>query len=81
MQKEYDTLFHTDSIILTKGIDFSSIYYRPYPVHTLIQIVYMGNVIYDRISTIEMIRKAIDEINTIEKKIVLNIYTKNRIES
>ena len=81
MKKEYDALFHTNSIILTKGIDFSSISYHPYSVHTPIQMVYMGNVIYDRISTIEMIGKAIDEINTIEKKIMFNIYTKNPIDS
>lgn len=81
MKKEYDALFHTNSIILTKGIDFSSISYHPYPIHAPIQMVYMGNVLYDRISTIGMIGKAIDEINTIEKKIVFNIYTKNPIDS
>ena len=81
MKKEYDALFHTDSIILTKGIDFSSISYHPYPIHTPIQMVYMGNVIYDRISTIEIIGKTIDGINSNEKKIVLNIYTKNPIDS
>ena len=81
MKREYDAAFHTDSLILTKGIDFSSVSYQPYQVHTPLQMVYMGQVIYDRISTIEMIGKAIDEINENEKKIELNIYTKNPIDS
>ena len=81
MKREYDALFDTDSTILTKGIDFSKISYHSKSIHMPIQMVYMGQVIYDRISSLELIGKALDEINKDEKKIVLNIYTRNPIEA
>lgn len=82
MKKEYDSIFGTNSIVLTKGIDFSSVTYHSYVAHHPIQMVYMGQVIYDRLSSLEYIGKALDEINEDEKEkqIVLNIYTNNPIE-
>lgn len=80
MKKEYDAVFGTDSIVLTKGIDFSSVSYHLSEVHHPIQMVYMGKIIYDRISSLELIGRALDEINKDEKHIVLNIYTNNLIE-
>lgn len=80
MKKEYDEAFHLDSIILTRGIDFSSVTYHPYQPHNPIQLVYMGQVIYDRISTIEMIGRVLDEINAEEKRFILSVYTKNPVD-
>ena len=80
MKKEYDSIFGTDSIVLTKGIDFSSVSYHPYVAHQPVQMVYMGQVIYDRFSSLELIGRALDEINKDEKRIILNIYTNNPIE-
>lgn len=80
MKREYDVLFGTDSVVLTKGIDFTTASYSPKPVHKPVQMVYMGQVIYDRISSLELIGKALDEINKEEQKVVLNIYTKNPID-
>jgi len=80
MKREYDALFGTDSIILTKGIDFSSITYPSIKVHTPVQMVYMGQIIYDRLSSLELIGRALDEINKDGQRIVLNIYTRNPIE-
>lgn len=81
MKKEYDEAFHLNSIVLTKGIDFSSVFYQPYQPHTPIRMVYMGNIIYDRISSLEMIGRVIDGINAVDKLIILSIYTKNPIDS
>ena len=81
MKKEYDEAFHLDSIVLTKGIDFSTITYHPYESHTPIRLVYMGQVIYDRISTIEMIGRVLDEINAEQKQFLFSVYTRNPIDS
>lgn len=80
MKKEYDRAFHLDSIVLTKGIDFSTVTYQPYESHTPIRLVYMGQVIYDRISTLEMIGRVLDQIDAKEKRFVLSIYTKNSVD-
>lgn len=81
MKKEYDRLFGTNSILLTKGIDFSSSSFHPHKVSKPIQMVYMGQIIYDRLSSLQLIGKALDEINKEEHRIVLNIYTRNPIDS
>lgn len=81
MKREYDSIFGIDSIVLTKGIDFSSVSYHPYESHHPIQMVYMGQIIYDRLSSLELIGKALDEINKDGKEIILNIYTNNSTES
>lgn len=80
MKSEYDAQFGTNSTILAKGIDFSKISYHPQSVHKPIQMVYMGQVIYDRLSSLELIGMALDEINEGEQHIVLNIYTRTPIE-
>ena len=80
MKKEYDAIFGTDSIVLTKGIDFSSVSHHPYAAHQPVQMVYMGKIIYDRFSSLELIGRALDEINQDVKHIILNIYTNNSIE-
>ncbi len=83
MKNEYDKIFGTNSLILTKGIDYSKLSYKPYIIHNPIRLIYMGQIIYDRISTIIMISKIIDEINIQlhGQKIILKIYTNNFIDS
>lgn len=75
MKREFDQLFGIDSIVLTKGIDFSD---RQFVITTPtipINMVYAGQLIYGRLSTVERIGEALDQINNRERKIVLNIYT------
>lgn len=81
MKKEYDEAFHLNSIILTRGLDFSSITYQPFQPHNPIRLVYMGKVIYDRISSLELIGCVLDRINAKEKRFVLSIYTNNPVDS
>jgi hypothetical protein len=79
MKKEFDNIFGIDSCVLTKGIDFSERRFVPYMPKDPIKMVYMGQLIYDRISSIEMLAKALDVINGEKNRILLNIYTGTQI--
>ena len=79
MKKEFDGIFGINSCMLTKGIDFSNRQFVPYNPEDPINMVYMGQLIYDRISSIVMLAKALDVINAKGKQIVLNIYTGTQI--
>lgn len=75
MKREFDGLFGIDSIVLTKGIDFTG---KPFEVKTPshpVNMVYAGQLIYGRLSTVGKLAAVLDDINSDEKKIVLNIYT------
>ena len=80
MKREYDSIFGTDSIFLTKSIDFSSVTFHPYQIHQPVRMVYMGQIIYDRLSSLELVGKALDEFNKEKQHIVLDIYTNNFID-
>lgn len=75
MKKEFDSLFGIDSIVLTKGIDFTDRQFTEAAPSDPINMVYAGNLIYGRLSTIEKLAIALDEINSSGKRIVLSIYT------
>lgn len=79
MKHEFDSLFGINSCVLTKGIDFSNRHFVPYNPKDPINMVYMGQLIYDRISSIVMLAQALDIINSKNKQIVLNIYTGTQI--
>lgn len=75
MKREFDGLFGIDSIVLTKGIDFTD---RPFEEKELsrpVDMVYAGQLIYGRLSTVEKLATVLDNINSNERQIVLNIYT------
>lgn len=81
MKKEYDAVFGINSILLTKGIDFSKLSYKSYQVHKPIKIVYLGQVIYGRIFTLIAIAEALGKINSNGVKMRLYIYTNNPISN
>ncbi len=75
MKREFDSLFGIESIVLTKGIDFTGrLLEEKEPSHP-VNMVYTGQLIYGRLSTVQEIAAVIDAINKNEKQIVLNIYT------
>ena len=80
MKTEYDKIFNVNSKILTKGIDYSDKEFKPYKVVEPIKMVYMGQIIYDRLSVLQELGKIIDDINVVGKKIQLDIYTTNHID-
>lgn len=74
-KEEYDRLFNTDSVILTKGIDFSAIPYEEKPLNKPIKMVYTGKLIIGRWLSLAKIAEALGEINKNETKVELDIYT------
>ena len=75
MKREFDSLFGINSIVLTKGIDYTD---RPFIEVTLnapVNMVYAGNLIYGRLSTLEKLAPALDEINKRHRRIVLTVFT------
>lgn len=74
-KEEYDRLFNTNSVILTKGIDFSVIPYEEKPLNMPIKMVYTGKLIIGRWLSLAKIAEALGEINKEETKVELDIYT------
>ena len=75
MKREFDSLFGIDSIVLTKGIDFTDRPFEEKEPSRPVNMVYAGQLIYGRLSTVEKLATVLDDINRSEKQIVLNIYT------
>lgn len=80
MKTEYDNIFNVNSKILTKGIDYIDKEFKPYHIDFPIKMVYLGQIIYDRISVLQALGGIIDNINTENKKVLLDIYTTNTID-
>ena len=74
-KEDTDNLFGTDSLILTKSIDFSNRPYSPHPLNKPIKFVYTGKLIIGRDKTLAMIADAINEVNKDGIKAELNIYS------
>lgn len=70
-----DKLFGTHSIVLTKGIDYSKLSYEDKKINTPIKMVYTGNLLIGRASSLVAISKALANINKEDIKIELDIYT------
>ena len=74
-KEEYDRIFGTDSEILTKGIDFSTIPYEEKPLNKPVKMVFTGKLIIGRWLSLAKIAEALGEINKDETKVELDIYT------
>lgn len=74
-KEEYDKLFGTDSVIMTKGIDFSQIPFEEKPLNNPIKMVYTGKLIIGRWLSLSKIAEAMADINKDKTKIELDIYT------
>ncbi len=74
-KEEYDREFGTDSVIMTKGIDFSKIPFEQNPLNKPIKMVYTGKLIIGRWKSLAQIAEAFGEINKEQTKIELDIYT------
>lgn len=74
-KEEYDRLFNTDSVILTKGIDFSNIPYEEKPLNKPIKMVYTGKLIIGRWLSLAKIAENLGDINKDGTKVELDIYT------
>jgi len=72
---ETDRDFGTNSIVLTKGIDYSKITFDKRKSNTPLKMVYTGNLLIGRATSLVAISKALKEINKDGVKLTLDIYT------
>ena len=75
--EDTDKLFGTKSIVLTKGIDYSRLSYQEKQLNTPIRMVYTGNLIIGRASSLVAISKAMANINKDGERVILDIYSPN----
>ena len=74
-KEEYDKLFNTDSVIMTKGIDFSKNSFEEKIPASPIKMVYTGKLIIGRWLSLAKIAEALSDVNKEKTKIELDIYT------
>lgn len=72
---EYDKIFNTNSVILTKGIDFNHNKFIQNEVNSPISMVYTGKMVIGRDKSLVKISKALEKINKKEIKIKFDIYS------
>ncbi len=77
---ETDRLFGTNSIVLTKGIDYSGRTFEPCPAKYPLRMVYTGNLLIGRADSLVEISKAMAVINKEEPKITFDIYTPTQLD-
>ncbi|MBQ8894626.1 MAG: hypothetical protein IJ043_09520 [Clostridia bacterium] len=73
--EETDRLFGTNSVVLTKGIDFEEREYIEPLLSTPIRMVYTGNLLIGRADSLVEISKAMAQINKETEKVNLDIYS------
>lgn len=74
-KEEYDTLFGTDSVVMTKGVDFSAYPFEEKPLGDPIRLVYTGKLIIGRWLSLAAIAEALEKINADGERMCLDIYT------
>jgi glycosyltransferase involved in cell wall biosynthesis len=78
-KEETDRVFGTDSVILTKGIDFSKKEYQSHTVNTPLKFVYTGRLIIGRDKTLALLADLLNKINGDEQKATLEIYSPDTV--
>lgn len=79
-KKETDRCFGTNSVILTKGIDFTKNEYEEKSVGNPIKFVYTGSLIIGRSSTIALLADAINKVNSESIKATFDIYSGDDVD-
>lgn len=77
---ETDKLFGTDSIVLTKGIDYADRKFEPCRAAYPLRMVYTGNLLIGRADSLVEISKAMAIINADAPKISFDIYTPTQLD-
>lgn len=78
-KEDTDTRFGTDSVILTKGIDFTNRTFAPVSISLPIKFVYTGSMVIGRDKTIALLADAINKVNSDgEVKAELYIYSQTQ---
>jgi hypothetical protein len=79
-KEETDALFNTNSVILTKGVNFQARTFVEKPVDSPIKFVYTGSLIIGRSSTLSILADAINLINVDGIRATLDIYSADQLE-
>lgn len=74
-KEEYDRIFGVDSVVMTKGVDFSEHLYEPKKTSKPIKMIYTGKLIIGRWKSLAAIAEALGKINNDDIKAELDIYT------
>ncbi len=74
-KQEYDELFGSDCVIMTKGVDFESYPFKDKFIGDPIIISYTGKLIYGRWKSLEALSQAVRNLNNRGLKIQFDIYT------
>jgi len=77
---ETDRDFGTHSVILTKGIDYANLKFDDRPPHTPVKMIYTGNLLIGRASSLVEISNAMANINKDSVKVTLDIYTPTKLD-
>lgn len=73
--KEVDKTFGTNSVVLTKGIDYSDLVYCEKPVSKPVKMIYTGKLLIGRASSLVAMSKAMERINKDGERVTLDIYS------
>ncbi|MBO5339809.1 MAG: hypothetical protein J6A62_02280 [Oscillospiraceae bacterium] len=73
--EDTDRLFGTKSVVLTKGIDYSKLSFEEKKVTGPVRMVYTGNLLIGRASSLVAISKALANINKDNEVMTLDIYS------
>jgi len=79
-KEETDKLFGTNSVILTKGVDFTNRHFEERPLNKPLKFVYTGNLIIGRDKSLAIIADMLNKINGNETKAVLEIYSPDIVD-
>ncbi len=74
-KEEYDRIFGTDSVLLTRSIDYDKITRDEHEVHTPLQMIYTGKLGIGRDITIARVAQAVEAINSQGERIRFNVYS------
>ena len=82
-KEDTDARFGTDSVILTKGIDFENRIFTPTALNNPIRFVYTGSLLIGRERSLALVAEAINRLNRERGKVVaeLKIYSQNQPSS
>ena len=79
-KEETDRVFGTDSVILTKGIDFTNLTYQEHTPNQPLKFVYTGNLIIGRDKTLALIADILNKLNGDEIKATLEVYSPDTVD-
>ncbi len=79
-KEETDRVFGTNSVILTKGIDFANLTYQSHKTNQPLKFVYTGNLIIGRDKTLALIADILNKLNDCGTKATLEIYSPDTVD-